>query len=96
MPSKACETLIYPAVSHTLRLVRLRGNTVTLAYDACFDRGAPLFFLILPLDSGAEDLSQKTDLEKKEKSYRMKNPTALGIPARTMHKKMMPFRMILG
>ena len=33
--------------------------------DACHDRGAPFFFLILLLNLGAYDLSKaKTDLEK--------------------------------
>ena len=27
--------------------------------DACYDRGAPLFFLVLLLNLGAQDLSQK-------------------------------------
>ena len=27
--------------------------------DTCYDRGTPLFFLILPLNFGAYDLSQK-------------------------------------
>ena len=41
----------------------LKGNgsicatTTTAAADACYDKGAPLFFLILPLNSGAQDLS---------------------------------------
>ena len=31
MPSKACETFLYPAVLHILRLVRLsQGNTITM------------------------------------------------------------------
>ena len=43
--------------------------------DACYDRGA-LLFLILPLNLGAQDLSQNTDLEKNKKLLPMYNPVA--------------------
>ena len=47
--------------------------------DACYDRGGPLFFLILPLNLGAQDLSKaKTDLEKNQNCYRMKKSHGLG------------------
>ena len=37
--------------------------------EARYDRGGPLFFLILPLDLGAQDLSaEKTDLMEKTKT----------------------------
>ena len=36
-------------------------------FDACYDRGATLCFLILPLNFGAQDLSQKSDWERKSK-----------------------------
>ena len=48
----------------------VHGSSIVapLVPDACYDRGARLFFLILPLNSGAKDLSQKTDLVKNKTS----------------------------
>ena len=44
--------------------------------DACYDRGAPLFSLILPLNLGAQDLSQKLMQRKIKLLHRMKNAMA--------------------
>ena len=39
-------------------------------YDACYDTGAPFFFLILPLDLGAqEDFSLRQKLIWRKMSY---------------------------
>ena len=56
------------------------GRFRLLSPDACHDRGAPIFCLILPLNLGAKDLSRKTNLEKNKTAIntprRMKNPMA--------------------
>ena len=51
MPSKACETLVYPAVSHILRVVRLPGKIITDAHYLTFWRRSAAMTAAFPWTS---------------------------------------------
>ena len=55
--SHSCEWLNLGSEKGGISTAALVGTKVRI--DACYDRGAPLFFPTLLLDLGAEDLSQK-------------------------------------